>query len=115
MTDKKTALITGVTGQDGSYLAERLLSKGYSLHGLVRRSSRFTTERIDHLHIGDNPSPDFHLHYGDLSHAGALRNVLDDLRPDEVRPDEVDNLGSENEAKPSGLGLLANGLMNRAA
>jgi GDPmannose 4,6-dehydratase len=96
MSDKKTALITGVTGQDGSYLAELLLSKGYSVHGLMRRTSLFNTDRIDHLHIGGNPNPDFHLHYGDLSDAGALRNVLDD-----VRPDEVYNLGAQSHVRVS--------------
>ncbi len=96
MSEQKTALITGVTGQDGSYLAELLLSKGYAVHGIVRRSSVFTTARIDHLHIGPNPNPDFHLHYGDLSDAGALRNVLDD-----VRPDEVYNLGAQSHVRVS--------------
>jgi GDPmannose 4,6-dehydratase len=96
MSEQKTALITGVTGQDGSYLAELLLSKGYSVHGIVRRSSVFTTARIDHLHIGPNPNPDFHLHYGDLSDAGALRNVLDD-----VCPDEVYNLGAQSHVRVS--------------
>ena len=92
----KTALITGVTGQDGSYLAELLLSKGYQVHGIVRRSSLFNTDRIDHLHVGETPSPDFHLHYGDLSDAGALRNVLDD-----VQPDEVYNLGAQSHVRVS--------------
>jgi len=96
MSDKETALITGVTGQDGSYLAELLLSKGYSVHGLVRRSSLFNTARIDHLHMGDNRNENFHLHYGDLSDAGALRNVLD-----EVRPDEVYNLGAQSHVRVS--------------
>ena len=92
----KTALITGVTGQDGSYLAELLLAKGYPVHGIVRRSSLFNTDRIDHLHVGETPSPDFHLHYGDLSDAGALRNVLDD-----VQPDEVYNLGAQSHVRVS--------------
>ncbi len=96
MSNKKTALITGVTGQDGSYLAELLLSKGYSVHGLVRRSSLFNTARIDHLHIGDERNEDFNLHYGDLSDAGALRNVLD-----EVCPDEVYNLGAQSHVRVS--------------
>jgi GDPmannose 4,6-dehydratase len=96
MSDKKTALITGVTGQDGSYLAELLLSKGYSVHGVVRRSSLFNTGRIDHLHVGAHPHGDFHLHYGDLSDAGALRNVLDD-----VRPDELYNLGAQSHVRIS--------------
>jgi GDPmannose 4,6-dehydratase len=93
---QKTALITGVTGQDGSYLAELLLAKGYQVHGIVRRSSLFNTDRIDHLHVGETPNPDFFLHYGDLSDAGALRNVLD-----EVQPDEVYNLGAQSHVRVS--------------
>jgi GDPmannose 4,6-dehydratase len=92
----KTALITGVTGQDGSYLAELLLSKGYQVHGIVRRASLFNTDRIDHLHVGETPNPNFHLHYGDLSDAGALRNVLDD-----VQLDEVYNLGAQSHVRVS--------------
>ena len=92
----KTALITGVTGQDGSYLAELLLGKGYQVHGIVRRASLFNTDRIDHLHVGETPNPNFHLHYGDLSDAGALRNVLDD-----VQPDEVYNLGAQSHVRVS--------------
>ncbi len=92
----RTALITGITGQDGSYLAELLLSKGYQTHGIVRRASLFNTDRIDHLHVGESPNPNFHLHYGDLSDAGALRNVLDD-----VQPDEVYNLGAQSHVRVS--------------
>jgi GDPmannose 4,6-dehydratase len=92
----RTALITGITGQDGSYLAELLLSKGYEVHGIVRRSSLFNTDRIDHLHVGETPNPNFFLHYGDLSDAGALRNVLD-----EVQPDEVYNLGAQSHVRVS--------------
>lgn len=92
----KAALITGVTGQDGSYLAELLLSKGYQVHGIVRRASLFNTDRIDHLHVGEAPNPNFHLHYGDLSDAGALRNLLDD-----VQPDEVYNLGAQSHVRVS--------------
>jgi len=92
----KTALITGVTGQDGSYLSELLLAKGYQVHGIVRRCSLFNTDRIDHLHVGETPNPNFHLHYGDLSDAGALRNVLD-----EVNPDEVYNLGAQSHVRVS--------------
>ena len=93
---QKTALITGVTGQDGSYLAELLLSKGYQVHGVVRRASLFNTDRIDHLHVGEAPNPAFFLHYGDLSDAGALRNLLD-----EVQPDEVYNLGAQSHVRVS--------------
>ncbi len=92
----RTALITGVTGQDGSYLAELLLAKGYQVHGIVRRASLFNTDRIDHLHVGELPNPNFFLHYGDLSDAGALRNVLD-----EVQPDEVYNLGAQSHVRVS--------------
>jgi len=91
-----TALITGITGQDGSYLAEFLLSKGYQVHGIVRRASLFNTDRIDHLHVGEAANSNFHLHYGDLSDAGALRNVLD-----EVQPDEVYNLGAQSHVRVS--------------
>ncbi len=92
----RTALITGITGQDGSYLAELLLSKDYQVHGIVRRASLFNTDRIDHLHVGESPNPNFYLHYGDLSDAGALRNVLDD-----VQPDEVYNLGAQSHVRVS--------------
>ena len=92
----RTALITGITGQDGSYLAELLLAKGYQVHGIVRRASLFNTDRIDHLHVGEAPDPNFFLHYGDLSDAGALRNVLDD-----VQPDEVYNLGAQSHVRVS--------------
>ncbi len=92
----RTALITGVTGQDGSYLAELLLAKGYQVHGIVRRASLFNTDRIDHLHVGELPNPNFFLHYGDLSDAGALRNVLD-----QVQPDEVYNLGAQSHVRVS--------------
>ena len=92
----RIALVTGITGQDGSYLAELLLSKGYQVHGIVRRASLFNTDRIDHLHVGETPNPNFHLHYGDLSDAGALRNVLDD-----VQPDEIYNLGAQSHVRVS--------------
>lgn len=81
----KRALITGITGQDGSYLAELLLSKGYEVHGLIRRASTFNTSRIDHLYL-DPHSPDakLFLHYGDLSDGARLVTLLADLRPAEV-------------------------------
>lgn len=89
MSSKK-ALITGVTGQDGSYLAELLLEKGYEVHGIKRRSSLFNTERVDHIyqdpHIKD---PKFFLHYGDLTDSSNLTRILS-----EIRPDEVYNLGA---------------------
>ena len=81
----KKALITGVTGQDGSYLSELLLSKGYEVHGLVRRSSSFNTGRINHLYQ-DRHSDDvnFYLHYGDLSDGSRLVSLVGDLKPDEI-------------------------------
>jgi GDPmannose 4,6-dehydratase len=90
-------LITGVTGQDGSYLAELLLDKGYEVHGIIRRASSFNTERIDHLYI-DPHEPDAHmfLHYGDLADGTALRRILE-----KVTPDEVYNLGAQSHVKVS--------------
>jgi len=81
----KKALITGITGQDGSYLAEFLLSKGYQVHGLIRRSSTFSTSRIDHLYVDPHePNPKLLLHYGDLSDSTQLTNLIYDIMPDEV-------------------------------
>ena len=88
----KSALITGITGQDGSYLAELLLEKGYSVHGLVRRSSTFNTWRIDHLPRGEN----FALHYGDLNDVSSLVEVVR-----KVRPDEVYNLAAQSHVRVS--------------
>lgn len=89
---KKKALITGVTGQDGSYLAEFLLSKGYEVHGIKRRSSSLNTQRLDHIyqdpHTDDN---NFFLHYGDLTDSSNLTRILS-----EVEPDEVYNLGAQS-------------------
>lgn len=81
----KRALITGITGQDGSYMAELLLGKGYEVHGVIRRASTFNTSRIDHLYV-DPHSPDarLFLHYGDLSDASRLVTLLADIDPDEV-------------------------------
>lgn len=81
----KRALITGITGQDGSYLAEFLLSKGYEVHGLIRRASTFNTGRIDHIYA-DPHTPDIclFLHYGDLSDSGQLANLIYNIQPDEV-------------------------------
>ena len=88
----KRALITGITGQDGSYLAEFLLDKGYEVHGIKRRASSFNTQRIDHIyedpHVSD---PKLHLHYGDLTDSSNLTRILS-----EVRPDEVYNLGAQS-------------------
>jgi GDPmannose 4,6-dehydratase len=93
----KTALITGVTGQDGSYLSELLLSKGYTVHGLVRRSSTFNTERVDHIYQGPQESGrSFVLHHADLSDGVALVNLLR-----EICPDEVYNLGAQSHVRVS--------------
>ena len=84
MSNKK-ALITGITGQDGSYLAEFLLSKGYEVHGLMRKASTFNTQRIDHIYIDPHESgANLYLHYGDISDAGQLTNLIYDIRPDEI-------------------------------
>ena len=88
----KKALITGVTGQDGSYLAEFLLEKNYEVHGIKRRASSFNTERIDH--IFQDPHTDnanFHLHYGDLTDSSNLTRIISDIQPDEIY-----NLGAQS-------------------
>ena len=80
----KTALITGITGQDGSYLAEFLLSKGYEVHGIKRRSSNFNTQRIDHLYQDPHDlNNNFILHYGDLTDSTNLIRVIQKIQPDE--------------------------------
>jgi GDPmannose 4,6-dehydratase len=85
MAKVKKAFITGITGQDGSYLAELLLSKGYEIHGLIRRSSTFNTDRIDHLYKDiHDPEARMYLHYGDLSVSGQLMDLLHDIQPDEI-------------------------------
>lgn len=87
---KKVALLTGVTGQDGSYLAEFLLEKGYEVHGIKRRSSLFNTQRVDHIYQDPHiNNPKFYLHYGDLTDSSNLTRILS-----ETRPDEVYNLGA---------------------
>jgi GDPmannose 4,6-dehydratase len=93
----KKALITGITGQDGSYLSEFLLSKGYEVHGIIRRSSSFNTDRIEHIFKDPhNPNAKLYLHYGDLSDASNLRKILE-----EVKPDEVYNLGAQSHVRVS--------------
>ncbi len=87
----KKALITGVTGQDGSYLAEFLLEKGYEVHGIKRRSSSFNTERIDHIYQDPHDSPHFYLHYGDLTDSLNLTRIIKDIEPDEIY-----NLGAQS-------------------
>ena len=110
---EKVALITGVTGQDGSYLAELLLEKGYQVHGIKRRSSSLNTQRIDHIYEGPQiPNPQFSLHYGDLTDASNLASIVA-----KVQPDEIYNLGAmshvavsfeqpEYTADADGLGTL---------
>jgi len=97
LSSSKRALITGITGQDGSYLAELLLSEGYEVHGLVRRASVFNTDRIDHLYRDPHdPEARMFLHYGDFTDAAGLRRVLQ-----RVMPDEVYNLGAQSHVKVS--------------
>jgi GDPmannose 4,6-dehydratase len=82
---KKVAFITGVTGQDGSYLAELLLSKGYEVHGLIRRASTFNTSRIDHIYEDPHdPNPKLYLHYGDLTDGVGLTNLIREIQPTEI-------------------------------
>jgi len=81
----KKALITGITGQDGSYLAEFLLEKGYEVHGLIRRSSTFNTDRIDHIYADPHdPNRKLFLHYGDITDSGQLTNLIYNIQPDEI-------------------------------
>src|SRR3990167_7357791 len=93
----KKALITGITGQDGSYLAELLLSKGYEVFGIIRRSSSFNTDRIDHLYE-DPHKPEIRLRlvYGDLNDASSLNRILRTIRPDEIY-----NLGAQSHVRVS--------------
>jgi GDPmannose 4,6-dehydratase len=92
MTNNKVALITGVTGQDGSYLAELLLEKGYEVHGIKRRASSLNTERVDHIYQDSHEKNQrFFLHYGDLTDSSNLTRIIKD-----VQPDEVYNLGAQS-------------------
>jgi GDPmannose 4,6-dehydratase len=91
-----SALITGITGQDGSYLAEFLLSKGYDVHGIVRRASSFNTDRIDRIYDPLDPDRHLNLHYGDLTESGGLVNLIR-----EIRPDEVYHLGAQSHVRIS--------------
>jgi GDP-mannose 4,6-dehydratase len=94
---RKVALITGVTGQDGSYLAEFLLAKGYEVHGLIRRSSTFNTSRIDHIYQDPHEkNPKLFLHYGDLIDGVGLTNLIR-----EIKPTEVYNLGAQSHVQVS--------------
>src|SRR5580704_5658474 len=93
--NRKKALITGITGQDGSYLAEFLLGKGYSVHGVIRRSSSFNTDRIEHLYRDPHdPEARVFLHYGDLVDGTGLREILT-----RVQPDEVYNRGAQSHVR----------------
>ena len=93
----KTALVTGITGQDGAYLAELLLAKGYEVHGIIRRASSFNTDRIDHLYQDPHESGRrMILHYGDLADGTGLRRILE-----KAQPDEVYNLGAQSHVKVS--------------
>jgi len=93
----KKALITGITGQDGSYLADFLLSKGYEVHGIIRRSSSFNRQRLEHLYVDPrDPHARLFLHYGDLSDAEAMSHILYNIKPDEVY-----NLGAQSHVRVS--------------
>ncbi|HVE80879.1 MAG TPA: GDP-mannose 4,6-dehydratase [Candidatus Dormibacteraeota bacterium] len=96
MAKTKTALITGITGQDGSYLAELLLSKGYEVHGVVRRASTFNTDRIEHLYVDPHEDTKLHLHFGDLTDPGSLNKILR-----KVKPDEIYNIGAQSHVRVS--------------
>lgn len=97
MTQRKRSLITGITGQDGSYLSEFLLEKGYEVHGIIRRSSSFNTDRIDHIYIDPHEEKArFFLHYGDLTDGTTLRRILE-----EIEPQEVYNLGAQSHVRVS--------------
>ena len=87
----KRALVTGITGQDGSYLAELLLAKGYEVHGIIRRASSFNTDRIDHIYQDPHEKPRLVLHYGDLGDSSSTQGIIG-----EIRPDEIYNLGAQS-------------------
>ena len=88
---KKIALVTGITGQDGSYLAELLLKKNYVVHGVIRKSSSFNTKRIDHIYIDPHNKTNFFLHYGDLTDSNSIYNIIH-----KIKPDEIYNLGAQS-------------------
>ncbi len=109
---RKVALITGITGQDGSYLAELLLKKNYKVHGVIRKSSSFNTSRIDHIYVDPHNKTNFFLHYGDLTDSNSVYNIIN-----KIRPTEVYNLGAQSHvgvsfenpeftAEVSGIGTL---------
>jgi GDPmannose 4,6-dehydratase len=90
------AFVTGITGQDGSYLAELLLNKGYEVHAIIRRSSTFNTARIEHIYADPHQKPNLRLHYGDLTDGSRLKELLHDIQPDEVY-----NLGAQSHVRVS--------------
>src|SRR3954470_21278034 len=93
----KKALITGITGQDGSYLAELLLEKGYEVHGIIRRASSFNTGRLDHIYADPHQvSASLKLHYGDLSDASSLSRLLA-----QIQPEEIYNLAAQSHVRVS--------------
>ncbi len=92
----KKALITGITGQDGSYLTELLLKKGYEVNGIIRRSSSFNTGRIDHLYQDPHQNPRMKLHYGDLGDSTSIEKIID-----QIQPDEIYNLGAQSHVRVS--------------
>ena len=109
---KKIALITGITGQDGSYLAELLLKKDYIVHGTLRKSSSFNTGRIDHLYVDPHYRTNLFLHYADLTDSNSIYNIIN-----KIKPNEIYNLGAQSHvgvsfvnpeytAEVSGLGTL---------
>ena len=109
---KKIALITGITGQDGSYLAEFLLKKNYVVHGVIRKSSSFNTARLDHIYVDPHNNTNFFLHYGDLTDTNSVYNIIN-----KIKPDEIYNLGAQSHvgvsfenpeytAEVSGIGTL---------
>src|SRR5689334_22810133 len=96
-TSGRRALVTGITGQDGAYLTELLLAKGYEVHGVLRRASLFNTDRLDHIyHDPHVPGPALTLHYGDLADGTVLRRIIE-----KVEPDEVYNLAAQSHVKVS--------------
>ena len=100
------ALITGITGQDGSYLAELLLSKGYEVHGIIRRASTFNTHRIDHIYTDPHiPGAKLFLHYGDLTDSGQLTNLVYNIKPDEIY-----HLGAQSHVK---LSLISRSILGK--
>ena len=97
MTNTKRALITGITGQDGSYLSELLLEKGYEVHGIIRRTSTFNTDRIDHVYVDPHvEDAKLFLHYGDLNDGTTLRRLIE-----QIEPNEIYNLGAQSHVRVS--------------